>query len=327
VRILVTGAGGFAGQHLVRALLSAGESVVGATLDGRPPAAGILRHSEVERVRWRGLDVTSRTSVADLLEDGGFGQVYHLAGQSSVGESFADPLATWDVNATGTLRLLHALATRGAGRCRVLVISSAEVYGSVPAEEQPVRETRAPAPATPYGSSKLGAEAVALQTAAAGGVEVVIARSFNHTGPGQDARFIFPTMAAQLVSIDQGESEPVLRVGNLEARRDFLDVRDVVKAYVRLMEHGASGQIYNVCAGESHSLRELVDELVAISGTSATIEVDPDRFRPVDIPELRGSPERLRALGWAPELPLRRTLEDLYAEVAAQARIARASTG
>jgi GDP-4-dehydro-6-deoxy-D-mannose reductase len=315
MRILVTGAAGFAGQHLLRVLLEDPSSeVAGTTLDGSPPTEGTLSRAERDRVTWRALDVTSEASVGDLLGSGGFDRVYHLAGQSSVGESFANPLATWEVNATGTLRLLSALAQAGERACRVLVISSAEVYGSVPVEAQPVVESRAPAPVTPYGASKLGAEAVSQQAAAAGSIEVVIARSFNHAGPGQDARFIFPSMARQLAAMGDEGAEPVLRVGNLEARRDFLDVRDVVRAYVQLMESGESGMTYNVCSGESHSLQELVEDLVRISDTGARIEVDPERFRPVDIPELRGSSERLRALGWKARIPMRRTLEDLFGE-------------
>jgi GDP-4-dehydro-6-deoxy-D-mannose reductase len=321
VRALVTGAGGFAGQHLLRELLARGRQVVGTTLDGRAPSGGTLGEDELARVAWRALDITRNESVDALLSGERFDEVYHLAGQSSVGESFADPLATWEVNATGTLRLLLLLEELGEESTRVLIISSAEVYGSVPVDEQPVRESRAAAPVTPYGASKLGAEAVAQQAAASGSLQVVIARSFNHAGPGQDARFIFPSMARQLASFRGGESEPVLRVGNLEARRDFLDVRDVASAYLQLMERGESGGIYNVCSGESHSLQELVEELVRISGSGARIEVDPKRFRPVDIPELRGDPSRLRDLGWEPKLPLRQTLADLYAEAAGAARV------
>jgi GDP-4-dehydro-6-deoxy-D-mannose reductase len=318
VRILVTGAGGFAGQHLLRLLLEEpGAMVFGATLDGLEPPAGTLSREERSRVEWRPLDITSNQSLRTLLDTGGFDQIYHLAGQSSVGESFANPLATWDVNATGTLRLLTALGHSGY-QSRVLVISSAEVYGSVPVEAQPVPEDRAAAPVTPYGASKLGAEAVALQAAASGATEVVVARSFNHAGPGQDARFIFPSMARQLAAMNAGIADPVLRVGNLEAKRDFLDVRDVVRAYVRLLEQGESGTVYNVCSGISHSLQELVEQLVQISATRALIEVDPERFRPVDIPELRGSPDRLRSLGWQPTIPMGKTLQDLYDEAAQQ---------
>lgn len=324
--VLVTGAGGFAGQHLMRALVEQRRGrLVGATLDGRPPADGTLSEDQTRRIEWVPLDVTSGRSIQEVLHGESFAEVFHLAGQSSVGESFADPLATWEVNATGTLRLLTALG-QASIPARVLVISSAEVYGSVPAGAQPVEESRVAAPVTPYGASKLGAEAVAMQAASAGGLEVVIARSFNHAGPGQDARFIFPSMARQLAEIRVRETEPVLRVGNLEARRDFLDVRDVAEAYLRLLERGESGMIYNVCSGRSHSLQELVEELVRISGTGARIEVDPERFRPVDIPELRGAPDRLRSLGWEPTIPMHQTLADLYREAADAAHLARSSS-
>ncbi len=326
MRILVTGAGGFAGQHLVQALLGRGDEVVGTTLDGRPPAPVTLTDEEVSGIRWCELDVTDQRSVAGVAAGEPFDEVYHLAGQSSVGQSFADPLGSWEVNATGTLRLLLALGGEPEHRCRILVVSSAEVYGDVPAAEQPVSEQRAPMPVTPYGSSKLGAEAVAQQAAATGPLEVVIARSFNHAGPGQDERFIFPSMARQLAAMSEGRSEPELLVGNLEARRDFLDVRDVVRAYLQLLKSGENGAIYNVCSGTSHSLQEMVEELVRISGTEARITVDPDRFRPVDIPELRGSPMRLRGLGWEPTIPLRRTLEELYAEAAQRGRTARVTS-
>jgi GDP-4-dehydro-6-deoxy-D-mannose reductase len=314
VRVLVTGAGGFAGQHLMRALLGRGREVVGTTLDGESVTGGTLLPEEVTRIEWVGLDVTAPSSLDAVLAGEAFGEVYHLAGQRSVGQSFTDPVATWEVNATGTLQLLQALARRSGARCRVLVISSAEVYGAVPESDQPVEEARAPSPITPYGASKLGAEAVAMQAAASGGLEVVIARSFNHAGPGQDARFIFPSMARQLADLRGSGAERVLRVGNLEARRDFLDVRDVAEAYLRLMERGVSGGLYNVCSGVSHSLRSLVETLVRISGTGARIGLDPARFRPADIPELRGSPERLRALGWAPTFTVEEMLRDLYRE-------------
>ncbi|MDP9349465.1 MAG: GDP-mannose 4,6-dehydratase, partial [Gemmatimonadota bacterium] len=236
--------------------------------------------------------------------------VYHLAGQSSVAQSFSDPLATWDVNATGTLRLLCALRSGGLGGARVLLASSAEVYGPVPEAEQPITEDRPLRPVSPYAASKAAAELAAVQVSSADGPQVVIARSFNHTGPGHDARFALPSFARQLASHAPG-SEPVLHVGNLGARRDLLDVRDVVRAYQRLVRSGEAGQAYNVCSGEACFLQDVVEEMVEISGTRARIEVDAERLRPVDIPLLVGEGSRLRALGWAPEIPLRRTLEDL----------------
>lgn len=266
-------------------------------------------------MQWLPLDVTSDASVARVVDAVQPEWVFHLAAQSSVSASFTDPLATWEVNATGTLRLLEALERLDLSEVRVLVVSSAEVYGRVPEAEQPIAEMRPLAPVTPYGASKAAAEMAALQANARGRVSVVITRSFNHFGPGQEEHFALPSFASQLVRIRRGGGESVLKVGNLEVRRDLLDVRDVVRAYLRLMTDASSGQVYNVCSGEAHLLSKLVEELVALSGTGARIEVDPERFRPVDIPLLAGDPSRIHSLGWRPEIPLRQTLSDLLEAV------------
>ncbi|HLL82817.1 MAG TPA: GDP-mannose 4,6-dehydratase [Longimicrobium sp.] len=303
MRALVTGAGGFVGSYLVRLLVADGVEVFAGSLDGTPPSG------DPAGARWLGLDVTSAASVAAAVEEARPEAVFHLAGQASVAGSFADPVGTWDANATGTLRLVEALA---AGT-RMVLAGSAEVYGPVPEAEQPIREERPLRPANPYAASKAAAEMACVGVAAARGVEAVVARSFNHTGPGQDARFALPSWARQIAAIRAGSAEPVLRVGNLEARRDLLDVRDVVRAYRRLAEAGVPGTAYNVCSGAASSMREVLDALVAASGADVRVEVDPERVRPVDVPLLLGDGSRLRALGWAPEIPLRRTLADLLA--------------
>lgn len=317
VRILVTGADGFVGGHLLRALARDREHRLFA---GHGPhtapgaAASIARLEGLDAgIEVLPLDVTSTASLAAAIAHARPDQVYHLAAQSSVGRSFDDPIGTWEVNATGTLRLAEALRATGAST-RLLVISSVEVYGAVPLEQQPIDESYPLRPSTPYGASKAAAEIAALQAAAAGGLEVIVARSFNHAGPGQDERFVFPGMALQLARMQHNDFERVLRVGNLQVHRDYLDVRDVVRAYLTLMQAGESGGIYNVCSGQSRSLETLVTRLAELSGTGARIEVDPERLRPVDIPVQYGSAERLRALGWEPRITLEQTLTDLLVE-------------
>lgn len=312
MRILVTGGSGFAGQHLLLQLCSSGRhEIYAGTVEAIPPRVGAL--PGLEEVRWRHLDVTSSESVREAVADSQPEWVVHLAGQASVGESFDAPLQTWGINATGTLRLLESLRQEALPDTRVLLVSSAEVYGAVPATEQPIHEDRPLRPLSPYGASKAAAELLGVQASLAGFCRVVISRSFNHIGPGQDDRFVLASFARQLSAIRRGEEEPVLRVGNLEVKRDFLDVRDVVRAYIRLLERGEPEQAYNVCSGRPVSLREIVDRLVALSGTQARVEVEADRVRAVDIPTLAGDPTRMHALGWQPEIPLDQTLSDLLA--------------
>jgi GDP-4-dehydro-6-deoxy-D-mannose reductase len=310
MRVLVTGAAGFVGRHLVRALARRGDEVFAGALEGAPlPGAD----AELAAARWLPMDVTDTPSLTAAVARARPDAVVHLAAQSSVGASFGDALGTWEANATGTLRLLHAVGPA----TRVLFVSSAEVYGPVPPAEQPIREDRPLRPTNPYAASKAAAEMAAVHAALGGVADAVIARSFNHTGPGQDERFVLPAFARQLAAAADGDG--VLRVGNLEVRRDFLDVRDVVRAYLLLLDRGARGEAYNVASGQAVSLREVLDEMIALRGVPVRVEVDPARVRPADVPVLCGDPSRLAALGWAREIPLRDTLADLLDHAAAHA--------
>lgn len=290
-----------------------GWSVFGATQSGRMPTVGTLQRQELERIQWMRLDIASADEVSGVVSTVQPELVFHLAAQSSVGDSFADPLGTWNTNATGTFHLVVAL--RALKRpSRLLFVSSAEVYGPVPEGEQPIREVRALSPRSPYAASKAAAEMVTIQGASGGALDVVVARSFNHTGQGQDTRFALPSFAGQLRKTARGNRAPILQVGNLEVWRDFLDVRDVVRAYVLLARCGENRGVYNVASGEAIRLRSLVEDLVALSGTCARIEVDPDRIRPVEVPRLQGDSGRLRALGWTPRIPIREMLASLLTQ-------------
>ena len=312
VRVLVTGASGFVGTHLVGALLADGHQVFAGAFDDQPRPG-------LEGAAWRRLDLCSAASVSAMVGEARPQWVFHLAARSSVGEAVADPLESWEVNATGTLRLLTALP-QGA---RIVFAGSAQVYGGVPEAEQPIAESRPLRPLNAYAASKAAAEMAVVQQTLSGHVAGVVARSFNTSGPGHDTRFALPSWARQLARIRAGECEPVIRVGNLAARRDFLDVRDAVRAYLRLAEAGVPGQAYNLCSGVAPSMGELLDGLVELSGTAARVEVDPALGRPVDAPLMVGDGSALRALGWEPRIPLRQTLTDLlaYEERAARAPV------
>jgi GDP-4-dehydro-6-deoxy-D-mannose reductase len=309
----VTGGGGFVGRHLLRALGAEPNvqvvNTVAGDLDSWKRANWDL--DDVESV---GMEVTSSESIRAVLSQVRPDVVYHLAGQASVGESFTNPLQTWEVNATGTLRLVTLLRSESPSTKRMLLISSAEVYGAVPESQQPIPEEAGYRPVTPYGVSKAAAELVAWQLAREGSLELVVARSFNHIGPGQDDRFVLPSMARQLAAVRAGDAEPVLRIGNPHVTRDFLDVRDVVRGYIRLMELGSAGGFYNVCSGVGRSLLQVVTRLIEISGTGAKLEEDSQRVRPFDIPILVGDPSRLRALGWSAQISLDESLRDLLQE-------------
>jgi GDP-4-dehydro-6-deoxy-D-mannose reductase len=244
-----------------------------------------------------------------VLHDVAPDAIYHLAAMTHVGESWEDPSQVLRVNVLGTAEVLAAART--LPQARVLVVSSAEVYGVVGPEQLPLGESTPTAPASPYAASKLAAEAVALQAWRGYRQPVIVVRPFNHIGPGQSPNFFVPALAKRIVEARRSGAGS-LRVGTLTTRRDFTDVRDVVVAYRLLIEKGAPGDVYNVCSGRDVAMSDVAAQLLALAGADLTLETDPELVRPVDVPVLRGDAGRLHAAtGWQPSIPLATTLADV----------------
>jgi GDP-4-dehydro-6-deoxy-D-mannose reductase len=297
MHLLITGVAGFVGSRLARLLAARGERVSGTYLDERPDLPGV----DLYRA-----DLLDREALAAAVREADPDAVVNLAGLSHIAESW-DKARMADyfwVNLVGTENVVAAAAGR-----RVVVASSADVYGAVPEAEQPIPEDRPIAPRSPYALTKAAAERLSLKEGA------VVVRSFNLVGPGQDPKFALPAFAQQLAAIARGQQDPVLRVGNLTARRDFVHVDDGVEAYRLLAEKGEPGAVYNLASGRAVAIEDALARLMTVAGVTAEVEVDPEKFHPADLEILCGDSGRLRALGWAPARGLDAALADLWAEV------------
>ena len=296
---LVTGATGFAGGHLVETLVADGIHVHGwANPGGRPPD-----RSDAS-VAWQSVDLLDRDAVRTALAEAAPSAIYHCAGVADVHGSWRAPGRALRINVIGTHHLLEAARALRLD-VPILVTGSALVY---PPCERPLTEDDPPGPSTPYGVSKLAQEMIALDSP----LRVVLARPFNHAGPRQDPSYVTSAFARQLAEIEAGRLEPVLRVGNLDSRRDITDVRDTVLAYRALVAHGSTHRPYNVCRGEAYRIRDLLDILLSLARVRVDVVTDPERLRPSDIPVVLGSPARIASeTGWRARIPIERTLADL----------------
>jgi GDP-4-dehydro-6-deoxy-D-mannose reductase len=295
MRALVTGGLGFVGRHLVAHLREHEDEVV--VLD---------RHGEA------GVDITDAASVSDAIGRAAPEAVYHLAGWADVGGSWQHPVDAFRANAEGTLNVLLACAEVGVHR--VLSVGSADVYGVVTEAELPLTEMSPLRPASPYAASKVAADFLGLQAHLGQGLGVIRVRAFNHLGPGQTDRFVAAALAARIAANERDGGDTV-RVGDLSARRDFTDVRDVVRAYRLVVELGSPGEVYNVCSGVDLAVQELADRMLALATRPMRLEPDPSLLRPVEVPVLRGDATKLRdATGWSPQIPIERTVADLLDE-------------
>lgn len=291
MRALVTGANGFVGRHLVAHLRAAGDEVI--TTDRSEGGPDLL-----DAEGWARTFAAARPEV-----------VFHLAGDADVGGSWKHARETFRINAEGTLVVLAAARDHGA--TRVVNVGSADVYGKVPADRLPITESHPLEPASPYAASKIAADYLGLQAWLGWGLEVIRVRPFNHIGPGQSDRFVAPAIAMRIAhnEIDGGDEVPV---GNLTPQRDLTDVRDVVRAYRLLADHGEPGEVYNVCSGQAVAISEIAEQLLAMATRPMRLVSDPELFRPVDLPVLVGDFSKLRErTGWQPEIPIGTTIKDL----------------
>jgi GDP-4-dehydro-6-deoxy-D-mannose reductase len=295
VRAAVTGARGFVGHHLTAHLSRAGDEVLALDVDSATP-----------------VDITDASEIARVLAAIRPDVVYHLAARSHVGESWGDVEGVRRVNVDGTANVLRACCDSGVAR--VLVVGSAEEYGVV-GTEMPIGEDTPLRPASPYARSKADAEALALAAHDQDGLGTVCVRAFNHTGPGQSTKFLVPALASRIVIVERSGGEEVA-IGNLDPVRDYTDVRDVVRAYRLLAQHGEVGCVYNVCSGVGVSVETIAGALLALAERPMRLVVDPDLVRPTDVPILVGDPARLMATTeWSPSIPLAQTVADVIADV------------
>jgi GDP-4-dehydro-6-deoxy-D-mannose reductase len=291
MRALVIGASGFVGPHLVSHLEDCGDEVVKSDRASNGPdicdADAISQH------------------IAEIAPD----VIYHLAGQSDVARSWTDIIPTYRANVEGLLNVLGA--ARAAAVPKVVAAISADVYGNVQPEQLPLGEDTPLRPVSPYAASKTAADFLCLQAHLGWGMDVVRARPFTHIGPGQSERFVASALASRIATAERDGLDEI-PVGSLDTRRDFTDVRDVVRAYRQLATSGVAGEVYNICSGVDISIQELADTLVSYASRPVRLAPDPALLRPADLAVLRGDASKLHALtGWKPEIPLTATLQDL----------------
>lgn len=305
--ILLTGAEGFVGSHLLEYLLSEGYTQIhGTYFSNGSSLAQKLPPGNTHQV-----DLSEQAAVDELLQNVQPTWIVHLAAWSVVGSSFAKAEAVMQTNTKLQLTMLEAMR-QYAPKARLLAIGSAQAYGIVPAayQGQPLNEETPFYPSNPYAVSKLTQEMLSRSYQLSYDLDIIMVRPFNQIGPGQTADFVVPAFAKQIVRIERGEQEN-LSVGNLEAVRDFTDVRDAVRAYEKLLQQALTGEVYNLGSGQGVSIQTVLDELVALSTADITVVSNPSRMRPSDVPFFVADNQRLRSLGWEPTYTLRQTLADV----------------
>ncbi|QDV39069.1 GDP-mannose 4,6-dehydratase [Tautonia plasticadhaerens] len=311
MRALVTGISGFVGGHLAEHLIDSGDQVVGLSASGRWSVASAHL---AESVRLEAFDLVTDSveSLSRLIARKQPEAIYHLAAQANPSASLDDPRGTWGLNLGGTMTLLDAVRAAGLDPLpRVVLVGSGVSYGNPAPEDLPVSERCPLRPNNPYAASKAAADLLGIQHALSYGTPVVVARPFNHAGPRQEDRYVLGSFARQVAEVERG-TRPRIEVGNLEVVRDFTDVRDIVRAYRLLAEHGQAGEVYNIGTGRDESLASMLETLRRLARAPVEVVVDPARVRPVDQPLLLADASKLRSrTGWEPRLSTEQTLADM----------------
>jgi GDP-4-dehydro-6-deoxy-D-mannose reductase len=307
-KILITGASGFTGCYLGEYLRALNKFEIFGTYNSEQS----FENSPLkDKIHFKKIDLTNTQGVSNLISEIKPEYIFHLAAASSPQESFKNPLGTFHTNVDAQINILEAMRKNNLLKSKILIISSCEVYGYVKPKDLPVNEKTELRPSTPYAVSKVTQDYLGLQYFLAYKLQCIRARPFNHIGPRQTAKFVVSDFSRQIAEIEKEKKEPVMYVGNLEAKRDFTDVRDIVKAYYQLIEKGTPGEVYNIGSGISYSAKEILDILFEHSLSKIKIKIDPDKMRPSDMPDIFCDNKKLIDLtGWKPEIPLKQTLLD-----------------
>lgn len=307
-KILITGVTGFAGQYLAELLIDQDAELHGTYHSDE----GLNRLGSLkDTISLHKVDLTDKEQVNDLIGKVRPDELYNLAAQTSPSKSMKDPSGTLTTNTLSELYLFDALKDHDLKDCRVLAVSTSEIYGAVSPEDLPVDENTPLRPTTPYAVSKITQDYLALQYFLAHKLSIIRVRPFNHIGPRQQPRFVLPMFAKQIAEIEKGSQEPIMKVGNLKARKDFTDVRDMVRAYQLIMEKGIPGEVYNIGSGKSVEIQWMLDALLSLSSKEIKVEVDQALYRTTDTPDVFCDPTKVSQLtGWHPEISLETTLKD-----------------
>jgi GDP-4-dehydro-6-deoxy-D-mannose reductase len=311
LRVLITGITGFAGSHLAEYCLARGDAEVFGTARWRSRMDNV--GGITDDITLMDCDLKDSVAVRHCLADVRPDYIFHLAAQSFVPTSWKAPVETVVTNMVGEINVFEGMRELGlVDNCRIQLAGSSEEYGMVYADEIPIKETNPLRPLSPYGVSKVGQDLLGYQYHASYGLQAVRTRAFNHTGPRRGDVFVSSNFSKQIATIEKGKGEPVIKVGNLEARRDFTDVRDMVKAYWLALEKGEAGDVYNLGSGKDVTIQKMLDILLTFSDLDIEIRQDPVRMRPSDVEVLLADTTKFHDLtGWEPEIPLEKTLEDL----------------